>query len=142
MKHDNCQSFIHANKQRWGVNNTREFSVVDCNCDKRFYECLKNVSHLNNVLKCVKQVMVCLYARVFYALRYWRTCVLCVTGCLCHLRTRVPYMLCVFCVYVLVILRVLRAQHWHALVLTSLFSRFPQRCANEGGYVLEFPIFL
>ena len=42
-EHDHCPLSIHSDKQRWGVKNTVGYTVSDCKCDDRFYNCLKKV---------------------------------------------------------------------------------------------------
>ncbi|XP_065658379.1 phospholipase A2 isoform X3 [Hydra vulgaris] len=43
-KHDRCPLSIEAGKYRWGVQNTKDYTISDCKCDDKFYKCLKDVN--------------------------------------------------------------------------------------------------
>lgn len=45
--HDLCpEGFLAAKESRFGLKNTGKFTRSNCECDKRFYDCLKNVDSL------------------------------------------------------------------------------------------------
>ncbi|XP_065658373.1 phospholipase A2 phaiodactylipin-like [Hydra vulgaris] len=42
-EHDKCKLSIEAGKFRWGLHNTKDYTISDCKCDDKFYSCLKDV---------------------------------------------------------------------------------------------------
>ncbi|PNF24304.1 Phospholipase A2 [Cryptotermes secundus] len=45
-EHDNCPDNINAGKSRHGLNNTGLFTRSNCDCDDKFYDCLKEANTL------------------------------------------------------------------------------------------------
>ncbi|XP_047143222.1 phospholipase A2 [Hydra vulgaris] len=43
FEHDKCKLSIGAGQFRWGLHNTKDYTISDCKCDDKFYYCLKDV---------------------------------------------------------------------------------------------------
>ncbi|XP_065650823.1 uncharacterized protein LOC101235790 isoform X3 [Hydra vulgaris] len=42
-QHYNCPQKVHFNQEHWKFKNTFGFTLNDCKCDDKFYECLKKI---------------------------------------------------------------------------------------------------
>ncbi|RZB89885.1 Phospholip A2 2 and/or PLA2G12 domain containing protein [Asbolus verrucosus] len=47
-EHDLCPDSIAADKTKYGLENTGLFTRSHCDCDRKFYECLKNVDSISS----------------------------------------------------------------------------------------------
>ncbi|KAL7031229.1 hypothetical protein ACKWTF_006938 [Chironomus riparius] len=45
-QHDSCEDTIEPNSERFGLKNPGKFTRLHCDCDEKFYKCLKKVNTL------------------------------------------------------------------------------------------------
>ena len=51
--HDICPFSISKENERWGLRNTRGYTLRDCECDRQFHSCLKDIITVSLQLKII-----------------------------------------------------------------------------------------